>query len=167
MDEPRRRIFGSDPDEFGSGPEPGREPAPDGFAPDELEVERRWMHRAQVDPEKFDFFYRKYRPRVFRYATKPGKRAPLCIRLYANRDEGVLVRRGEHTLWRSPGRIETGPLQRFSAAEGGRDQRPHEMNPGFDLREVDVLSPPPGAGVFAASCASVSPKAVPPSGWLI
>jgi RNA polymerase sigma-70 factor (ECF subfamily) len=68
MDEPRRRDFGSLPDDFGSGSDVERDPAPQGSVPDELEVERRWMHRVQVDPEKFEYFYRKYRPRVFRYA---------------------------------------------------------------------------------------------------
>lgn len=64
MDEPRRIDDGDIPDDHG----PSREPAPDPSVHDDLEIERRWVHLSQVDPEKFEYFYRKYRPRIFKYA---------------------------------------------------------------------------------------------------
>jgi RNA polymerase sigma-70 factor (ECF subfamily) len=32
------------------------------------EIERKWMQLARLDPEKFEYFYHKYRPRIFKYA---------------------------------------------------------------------------------------------------
>jgi len=64
MDEPRRIDEGILPDDRGTD----RVPAPDRDVHDDLEIERRWIHLSQVDPEKFEFFYRKYRPRIFKYA---------------------------------------------------------------------------------------------------
>ena len=64
MDEPRRIDDGEFPAERGSPREPEAPPS----AHDDLEIERRWVHLSQVDPEKFEYFYRKYRPRIFKYA---------------------------------------------------------------------------------------------------
>ena len=64
MDEPRRIDDGEIPEGRG----PAREPEAPPSAHDDLEIERRWIHLSQVDPEKFEYFYRKYRPRIFKYA---------------------------------------------------------------------------------------------------
>ncbi|MCK9995007.1 MAG: hypothetical protein KAH56_01870, partial [Candidatus Krumholzibacteria bacterium] len=32
----------------------------------DLEIDKKWIQRAQSDIEKFDFLYRKYRPRIFK-----------------------------------------------------------------------------------------------------
>jgi RNA polymerase sigma-70 factor (ECF subfamily) len=64
MDEPRRIDDGDIPEGRGPAREPGAPPS----AHEDLEIERRWVRLAQVDPEKFEYFYRKYRPRIFKYA---------------------------------------------------------------------------------------------------
>ncbi len=39
----------------------------DGPDTSELEIEKKWIQRAQNDPDNFGFLYRKYRPKVYRW----------------------------------------------------------------------------------------------------
>ncbi len=39
----------------------------DGPESSELEIEEKWIQLAQNDPDKFDFLYRRYRPKVYRW----------------------------------------------------------------------------------------------------
>lgn len=39
----------------------------DGHLSDDLEIEKKWLKQAKIDIEKFEFLYRKYRPKIYRY----------------------------------------------------------------------------------------------------
>ena len=53
----------SDKDESGK-------PGPDFMddqSPSDLEIEKKWLQLARIDIEKFEFLYKKYRPKIFQY----------------------------------------------------------------------------------------------------
>ena len=70
MTDPKWAASGEyDPERDGGEPDRER----DRFAweesrSDDQEIERKWLQLARLDPEKFEYFYHKYRPRIFKYA---------------------------------------------------------------------------------------------------
>lgn len=52
------------PDDQDEAGDPGQEILDIGKT-DDLEIDRKWVQLAQLDIEKFDFLYRKYRPKIF------------------------------------------------------------------------------------------------------